>query len=239
MNRDRASGWQYAKLSGHINESAIEQRFNDSKFKTAFSKRLGIGEISSVSVGGLHETDVRSVFGDMTKSKTDLTVTLKDGKIINISIKKSSEGQVYLIGVERFIKGFEKQFARTIPDEIKELLHIYFFGSQKIKDLLNNTNVTKGETDSLIAYQNRHNRLVWTSIENWDIHKKNALLNWFKDNISDIADFCFARGLAADKKDWAQYIWYINLLGEDDFDEIFSIEDIKKAAAANTAKVYP
>lgn len=53
MGRDRATGWQHAKLSGHENESDVEQLFNDDNFKVAFSKRLGIGEIASATVGGL------------------------------------------------------------------------------------------------------------------------------------------------------------------------------------------
>lgn len=237
--RNRASGWQHAKLSGHENESDVEQLFKDEKFKAAFSKRLGIGEIEFASVGGLCETDVISVFGDKTKTKTDLTIKLKDGKTINVSIKKSAGGQVYLIGVERFIDGFEKQFGKTIPAEVKELLYIYFYGSPKTDGLLNSTAVTKGETPALITYQRRHNRLVWTSLKNWDKSKYDLLLNWFKENISDIADFCFARGLAKNSKDWAQYVWYINLLGEDDFDEIFSIDDIKQVMVAHTDEIYP
>ena len=83
---------------------------------------MGIGEIASATVGGLRETDVISVFGDKTKSKTDLTIVLKDGNTVNISIKKSWGGQVYLIGVDRFIAGFEKHFDKEIPAQIKELL---------------------------------------------------------------------------------------------------------------------
>ena len=239
MGRDRATGWQHAKLSGHENESDVEQLFKDDDFRAAFSKRLGIGEIASATVGGLRETDVLSVFGDKTKSKTDLTIILKNGNTVNVSIKKSWGGQVYLIGVERFIDGFEKQFKKTIPSQIKELLYIYFFGSPHTDSLLNNSKVISGETQSLVSYQKRHNRLVWTSLYNWDKSKADSLLKWFKDNIADIAEFCFSRGLAANQKDWAQYVWYINLLGEDDFDEIYSITDIKSALAAHTDEIFP
>lgn len=239
MNRNRASGWQHAKLSGHKNEADVGQLFNDDRFRIDFSKRLGIGEIESVSVGGLYETDVIGVLGDKTKSKTDLTIRLQDGKTVNVSIKKSAGGQVYLIGVDRFIAGFEKQFNKTIPSDVKELLYIYFYGSPMTNELLDTPSVVKGEAASLVAYQQRHNRLVWTSLKNWDENKYDLLLWWFKDNISDIAEFCFSRGLAANRKDWAQYVWYINLLGEDNFDEIFSIEDIKSAVAAATDGIYP
>lgn len=239
MGRDRATGWQHAKLSGHENESDVEQLFNDDNFKVAFSKRLGIGEIASATVGGLRETDVISVFGDKTKSKTDLTIVLKDGNTVNISIKKSWGGQVYLIGVDRFIAGFEKHFDKEIPAQIKELLYIYFYGSPKTDSLLNDAKVIANETATLVSYQKKHNRLVWTSLYNWDKSKADSLLQWFKDNISEIAEYCFARGLAKDKKDWAQYVWYINLLGEDDFDEIFSISDIKSAMSPHLDEVCP
>lgn len=237
--RNRATGWQHAKLSGHENESDVENLFTSEKFRSAFSERLGIGEIVSASVGGLCETDVISVFGDKTKSKTDLTITLASGRAVNVSIKKSAGGQVYLIGVDRFIDGFERQFQKIIPAEVKELLYIYFYGSPRINSLLSDSNVIRNESSDLVLYQRRHNRLVWQSLSNWDARKKDLLLNWFRENISDIADFCFGRGLAANPKDWAHYVWYINLLGEDDFDSIFAIEDIKDAVAAHIDDVFP
>ena len=66
-----------------------------------------------------------------------------------------------------------------------------------------------------------------------------SLLNWFKDNIDKIADFCFSRGLAKDSSNWAQYVWYINLLGEDNVDTIFSITDIKSAVIKHKELVFP
>mgnify|MGYP004542156941 FL=1 len=237
--RNRASGWQYAKISGHENESDVEVLFRNEEYRTAFSERLGIGKIVSASVGGLCETEVLSVFGDKTKSKTDLVLTLADGRNINISIKKSAGGQVYLIGVDRFIEGFEMQYGKTVPSGIKRLLYIYFYGSSETDSLLDDARVTTGETKSLIEYQRRHNRLVWTSLYNWDRENGDALLGWFKENVSEIADFCFARGLAANSCDWAQYVWYINLLGEDDFDEIYSVDDIKKAVTAESDSISP
>lgn len=237
--RDRAAGWQYAKLSGHENESDVEQLFKDEYFRDSFSRRLGLGEIASATVGGLRETEVVSVFGDKTKSKTDLTILLKDGHEVNISIKKSWGGQVYLIGVERFIEGFERQFGKPVPVQIKELLYLYFYGSPQTDSLLENPQVIANESSELVAYQKRHNRLVWQSLCNWDKEKADALLGWFKANVGELVEYCFARGLARDRKDWAQYVWYINLLGEEDFDELYSIEDIKKASLSCLEDICP
>lgn len=237
--RDRSSGWQHAKLSGHENESDVEHLFSDRAYCDAFSQRLGIGKIKSASVGGLCETDVPSVFGDKTKSKTDLQLFLEDGRTVNISIKKSWGGQVYLIGVERFIAGYEAQFSERIPDQVKDLLYMYFYGNAKTNALLSNPSVVNGQGAKLIQYQVRHNRLVWDSLYNMDKAAADTLLNWFKNNIDKIADFCFSRGLAADKSDWAEFVWYINLLGEDDVDTIFSVEDIKQAVKAHPEEVFP
>lgn len=237
--RDRASGWQHAKLSGHENESDVENLFNNALFCESFSKRLCIKKIKSASVGGLRETSVASVFGDKTKSKTDLQLTLEDNSVVNISIKKSCAGQVYLIGVDRFIEGYELQFNETIPNEIKGLLYLYFYGHPDTDNLLNKSTVTNGQSAKLIQYQQKHNRLVWDSLYNLDKNSAESLLNWFKDNIDKIADFCFSKGLAKDATEWADYVWYINLLGEDNVDTIFSIEDIKSAVKQHSDLIIP
>ncbi len=237
--RDRSSGWQYAKLSGHENEADVERLFQDLEFRNCFSRRLGIGAIKSATVGGLNETDVRSVLGDKTKSKTDLTLSLEDGGHVNISIKKSWGGQVYLIGVERFIDGFEKQFGEIIPADIKDLLSLYFYGNPKTEYLLSNPTVVANQSAGLIQYQKRHKRLVWASLFNLNESAAESLLNWIKSNIDKIAEYCFSRGLAANKEDWADYVWYVNLLGEDDVDEIYSVEEIKKAVKQHPELVFP
>ncbi len=227
IERDRATGWKHAKLSGHKNEKSVVDLFTNPNFCKSFSERLGIGNIINASVGGLHETDVECVIGGLTKSKTDLVLTLEDGKKVNISIKKSTGGQVYLISVDRFIAGYEKQFSTTIPDDIKDSLYLYFYGHEMTKQLLDRANIVADESDTIIRYQHRKGRLVWQSLVNYDSKKADRLLSWFKDNIDNIADFCFSKGLAKNKSDWADYVWYVNLLGENSFDTIFSVSDIK------------
>ena len=237
--RDRATGWQHAKLSGHKNENNVERLFDDTDFRERFSKRLGIGNIVSVSVGGLREKDVESVLGGVTKSKTDLVLLLEDGQRVNISIKKSEGGQVYLINVNRFIDGYEKQFSTTIPDDIKDSLHLYFYGHTQTLQLLNNTSVEADESETLIKYQQRKERFVWQSLVNYNLAKADRFLTWVKDNITNITDFCFSRGLAKNQSDWADYVWYINLVGEDDLDAIFSISDIKISVSNNKEYIKP
>ena len=237
--KNRATGWRHAKLSGHKNEAIVESLFKNEDFRTHFSKRLGIGKIISASAGGLCEKDVECALGGLTKSKTDLVLNTEDGRRINISIKKSAGGQVYLIGVDRFISGYEKQFSCTIPDDIQDSLKLFFFGHPATTDLLNNPAVTEGQSKKVIAYQKRKRRLVWDSLKQLNSQKAERLLNWFKANSSNLADFCFSRGLAKHKSDWAEFVWYVNYLGEADFDAIYSIEDIKTAVKENIELIVP
>ena len=101
--RSRAKGWQHAKLSGHRNEDLIANlvitnpQVQDELLRCAHKK----GKINRVAEGGLHEKNIPSILGDTTKSKPDLRLVMEDGTYVNISIKKSMGGQVFLINVDR------------------------------------------------------------------------------------------------------------------------------------------
>ena len=239
MTRDRAKGWQHAKLSGHQNEVAVQALFLDEQYCNDFSKRLGIKQIVNASTGGLHEHNVNSVMGKTTKSKTDLVLQLEDNSTINISIKKSYGGQVYLIGVDAFIDGFEAHFGESIPNGVKESLYLYFYRHPNIEQLLKDANLNNGLADSVQRYQSRKKRLTWNTLVKYSKADAEMFLQWIKDNIDKIAEFCFARGLAKDRENWADYVWYINTIGESDFDCIFRISDIKRAVKYYVNSIMP
>ena len=128
-HRDRASGWQHAKLSGHKNEDLVKEYLdNDDSFRKDFLKRINRynQEIIRTSIGGLHETDVPGVNGKKTKSKTDLKVYLNNGEIINVSIKKSYGGQVYFVRAGLFIETFEKQIGTAIPQNVQRAIKLFW-----------------------------------------------------------------------------------------------------------------
>lgn len=228
QHRDRAEGWQHAKLSGHKNEERVLRLFSNPDFCKTFSKRLNVAPIIGATIGGLNEKSVDGILGDSTKSKSDLSLTLQDNTYINISIKKSRGGQVYLIGVERFIEGFEKQFQVAIDDSIKNMMRLYFGGHPNMEEILKEINNKKEISEKIKRYQQRKQRLVWDSLCIYNKEGAYKLLSWFRDNIGDISTFCFGRGLAMKSEDWADYVWYTNLIGEDNIDKIFSIEEISK-----------
>ena len=228
--RNRSEGWRHAKISGHSNETDITKKINNSKkFRENFEKKLKLNsKIKSAVVGGLKEKNVEDVFGKSTKSKTDLTITLENNGKSNISIKKSLVGQVYLIGVERFLRGFEIQFKKKISQDVERSFKLFFGGTEDIISIIDNARLKniKDETKKKIKnYEKIKNRVTWSTLREYDLELSNTLIKWFKQNIEDIFLFCFQRGLSKKQTDWANFVWYKNELDENKIDLIL---DIKK-----------
>ena len=223
--RNRAEGWKHAKLSGHENEALVEAvTEKDGSLQERIlscGKKQGI-EVVKIDFGGLKETDVDCILGGKTKSKTDMHLYLKDNSSINISIKKSAGGQVFLIGVDRFIEGFEKQFKKVIPVNVKRAISLYWGTASDTKT------IAEEYGGANIAYELRKHRIVKETLDRYDSALSKALIDWFNDNILEIFDFCFSMGLATNESDWANIIWYRNELVENDMDDLYYIEDIKK-----------
>ena len=232
--RDRAEGWRYAKLSGHVNEEELEYKLNndESLFKELIHRILGNSNYSGdVKVGGKNEKSIPSVLGNRTKSKTDMQILLNDNISINISIKKSLGGQVYLIKTSRFIDGYEKQFKTKIPQDVKNAMMIFWGEHPQIKDLIK----TYGESDinSIRDYESRKQRLVASSLYRYNKNHADSLIEWFRENIGEIVLYCFSLGLAEDKSNWANYVWYKNVVGDNNVDSIYSVEDICNKSQEN------
>jgi hypothetical protein len=232
--RNRSEGWVHAKLSGHINEKRLEELLSsDVQYAADFSKRFGKDGISSLMIGGLCETSVPSIFGKSTKSKVDMLINWEDNSNSRISIKKSNGGQVYLIRTNRFIDGFEFHYG-SIPEEVKRGLRLYFGEGEEAKNLIESPFLIENVEEELIAYQKRKKRLVWDSLVKLDPDLASSLLIWFRENIGRIAEFCFSKGLAISDSDWAEYIWYKNMVDEEDFDEIISISELSRRSVNNS-----
>lgn len=240
--RNRAEGWKHAKLSGHSNETIITDKINlDNKFKEALAKRLNIkSTLKLATVGGLNETNVFDVFGGKTKSKTDLVLEWESNKT-NISIKKSAGGQVYLIGVNRFIDGFEKQFDKVIPADVERAIRLFIAGAHDVQEILEEKRLSVGVRTQIRVYEKVKNRLTWQTLEKYNIELTECLLDWFKSNIKELALFCFQRGLAANKEDWADFVWYHNEVQEEVKDSLFNINEMVEELASkkSIAQIMP
>lgn len=223
--RNRSSGWQYAKLSGHRNEKIIDNMLiDDIKYQNKILEFLHITDtkIAKIDYGGLHESSVQSILGNKTKSKTDMCIYLLNGKRINISIKKSFGGQVYLIPINRFIEGFELQYDTKIPENVKRAIELFWGSANDTSEIIQSIN------SKYINYELHKNRLTAETLKNYNIDLYNSLILWFKNNITYIFDFCFSKGLAKNEEDWADIIWYKNSIGENNLDALFNINDLKE-----------
>ena len=225
--RNRSEGWTFAKLSGHKNENRLSELINNNDiYRNHLKKRLGlIEEILSCKEGGIYETNTKDIFGKSTKRKTDLIITCTNNTFVNISLKKSRSGQAYLIGVDRFIEGFQKQFKLKIDKNIIEALNLFFGNSDKIQNIVNDPKY-KNISKKIKKYEIRKNRLTHETLVLYNSKLADSLINWFRQNIANLFLFCFERGLGAEKKDWAHFIFYLNLVEEVNIDNIFSINDL-------------
>ena len=233
-DRDRAMGWKHAKLSGHANENRIERLLQfDPAAQAKFLGRIGRGgrSIVSISGGGLGESHVPSVFGanEMTTPKADMYVTLDNGETVTFSIKKSAAGQVYLVTVEKFILAYERHF-EPIPDVVKRGIELYWGSAADTQSIIDRFGTCR-------ELENRKHRIVAETMRRYDPSLCDAFLDWFVRHAGNIAELCFARGGAKDRKDWAQYVWYRNELGETGIDAIFRISDIREAAAREAGRL--
>ncbi len=230
-HRNRATGWQHAKLSGHENEYNVKEKLDSDKaFQQHFLQRINRSdvEIEQTSIGGLHETSVPGVNGGKTKSKTDLKVYLSSNEVVNISIKKSPSGQVYFVRAGLFISTFEKQFNAEIPADVQRAINLFWAAADDAVEIINEF----GDRSHPKSFdlQIRHKSLNATTLKSYDEHLHNALLGWFADNAYRLAKLSFSMGAARDCDEWSDFVWYINLIDENDTDDIFLIEDICKAA---------
>lgn len=228
--RDRATGWQHAKLSGHKNEDLVKKLLDsDERFRQQFVNRIGrpSATIINTSIGGLHETNVPSVNGQKTKSKTDLKVYLDTNEVVNISIKKSLSGQVYFVRAGLFIDTFEKQFNSIIPSDVKRAINLFWAAAEDAVEIIEKFGDRSNSKN--FDLQMKHKSLNATTLKAYNEHLYDSLLCWFANNAYRLAKLSFSMGAVQESEEWSNFVWYINLLEENNADDIFFIEDICNA----------
>ena len=202
----------------------------DADYRKDFLSRVGYGNdtIKSTSIGGLHEKNVPGILGKKTKSKTDLKIFCNSGKTITVSIKKSLGGQVYFVRAGLFIDVYEKQFREKIPDDVQRAIKLFWAAADDATDIIEKY----GDRSDAKSYdlQIRHESLNATTLKSYDKNLYDSMLDWFSSHAYNLTKLAFTMGAAKDPAEWSEFVWYINLLGENDVDEIFHIEEICNAA---------
>lgn len=233
--RSRSEGWRHAKLDGHANEKEFaEMLVNDKEFVSILTdyvfEKMPKGT-PNISVDG--SKHVESIFGDKTTSKVDLTVTWKSGEQINISLKKSNSGQVWLISLPRFLSAIESHLAKEILTEVKIGLSLFIGGS----NITNYESYFEKALDSdkkmnpqFAELEIHQSRLVGKSIavnfpSIWD-----ATINFFNENIGLITKLSFSQGLAKSQRDAANLIVYNR---SNSGKSIFSLNKIIESVESN------
>lgn len=233
-HRDRAQGWQYAKVSGHNNEDLLTELLkNNVEVQKRFLDKINRRDARIVACDsdGINETDVPCALGGKTRNKADMMVTLSDDSLVGVSIKKSLGGQVFLISTKRFIEGMEAQYKIKIPEDVVRAIEL-FWGSAK--DIMA---IIRQYSSSYKQYEIEKHRLTADTLKKYNPRLGSALIDWFRNNIYCITDFCFSRGLALNDADTAAVIWYKNMLGEHDIDEIYQIDELCKKAEEHKQEI--
>lgn len=206
------------KLSGHKNEEMIAEALNrNSAFRAHFCERVGIpeDEFVAATAGGKHAPQVESVIGGKTAEKTDVRVLWRGGGLTNISIKKDSAGQIYLVTAKNFIAAYEAQYKTTVPDNVRRALALFIGEASDSKSILDATDTSvDGEFARKIAYEQNY-RLVFEVIRSYDAKMAEALLDWLKTKITTVCELCFSAGAVKDREKWANVLWYKNLVDAD------------------------
>lgn len=236
-SRNRSEGWQYAKITGHSNEEKVTNlTLNNKSIQDRLLNCMHLSNvnITNVKYGGLTEKNVPCIFdGETTKSKTDMWIELSNNKSIKVSIKKDTGGQVYLIAIDRFIKGYEIQYNETIPSDVKKAINLYF-GSDKEVNIPNIIQKYSYKNEKLIDLQIRKHRLVANTLKNYNEKLFYVLIEWFDKSSKNLFDFCFSKGLASNKNNYADIVWYINLVGDLELDTMINLKDTIKAIPKDT-----
>ena len=238
-NRNRSEGWRHAKLDGHANEKQfaellLRNREFISEIEKYITKKSPKGS-PEISVDGAKH--VESIFGDMTTSKVDLSMKWNSGEEINISLKKSNSGQVWLVSVPRFISAMEFHLKQKLDSEVQIGISLFIGGSNlaDFEDYFKRALASDKRKSPSIAEQEMHqSRLVAKSIEANFPSIWEATLNFFNANIDLITQLSFAQGLAKSLRDAADVIIYNKVT---DGPSIFPIPRIINNVKSSTKKI--
>ena len=211
--RNRSEGWSHAKKDGHANEEQFAEYLvaNDefiSKIEKHITKKFPKG-LPEITTDGTKQ--VESIFGDKTTSKVDVVMEWKSGELINISLKKSNNGQVWLVSVPRFISAIEIHLKHKMDAEAQIGISLFIGGTNlaNYEDYFDQALALDKKKNPIIAKQEAHqSRLVANSIQTHFPSVWEATINFFNVNIELITKLSFAQGLARYKKDIADLIIY-------------------------------
>jgi hypothetical protein len=212
-SRSRSEGWQHAKKDGHANETQFaKELLQNRNFISEIEKKIGTklpGVSPRVDVDGSKQ--VKSIFGDLTVSKVDLALKWQNLDSVNISLKKSPSGQVWLVTLPRFVAAIEYHSGKKLTGEELMGLSLFIGGENlgRYEKYYREALLNDSELFPRIANQEKHqSRLVASSIERNFPSIWQSTLRFMNKNIALITKLSFAQGLAESPLDSANLIVY-------------------------------
>ena len=211
----RAEGWKFAKHSGHDLEKSLAENLKcDPILATKLHEDCFASSNTDqpeVTVGGINAKPVPSVLDDHTQPKVDLSVCWNHNSTAKISLKKSVSGQVWLISLDRFLKGFKAQFSEEIPEDVCRGLKLFIgpLSEEEMRTALGHHKpcgpVRKKDGKQQEFHQQRFVAKTLDTIipDEWP-----KTLEWLRRELPRIVELCFKRGLCKSTNDHAEFIWW-------------------------------
>lgn len=228
----REAAGRKAKQKGHALEKLLAYRLRTEPLIAAWlATHCGqdrIAEDAEAYASGVHSEHVPSILGGWTSPKVDVAVHFDQP--LKVSVKMSPKSQLWLVPVDRFLAGFEVAFSQAVPEEVAQCLR-RFIGPLADEEL-------QGFHAIGLSQQEFHQRrLSLDSLAALNEDQLQRMLAWFSENMVEIAELSFSRGLAARQGDHAEYLWFFDpAIAEPDLDSpehslLISIAELKAAIA--------
>lgn len=208
--RNRSEGWQFAKLDGHKNEEELGVILRESSELTSFLHEIVYKEQQKyepkVLVDG--SKHVPSILGNSTVSKIDIDLVW-GGRNLGLSVKKSNDGQVWLVGVDKFVKAMTLLTGQSVPRDVEFVLSL-FIGGENLNNFQDefSSGLLRSTNERYYDLQVHQNRLMIKSIEGVFPEELSTTLEYFRENLRTITELMFFNGLASKPEHCAQVIIY-------------------------------
>ena len=238
MQRNRSEGWRFAKIDGHANEARFAEELLANpdlidEIEGLLDNSLPSGDPTVVADGN---KKVPSIFDDLTISKTDIEIKWDGGEQVNISVKKSTGGQVWLATLPRFVASVEREIG-TLDAGLVKGLSLYIGGANLagFEDDFDKAVAADASyfVPKMIAQEKRHKRLVAESMARSFPSEWKKVLEFFNEHIGLITRLSFAQGFALNEEDFADVVIYNQVTGDRN---IFPIEELIAAAEKDVLK---
>ena len=198
-NPNRANAGSVEGIAGRTYPVLVANRLdNDPKFLRQVCKLVHRAprEYKGVCAGKVLGRYAPCVVGSgLTKVKTALRIFWKDGTFSNFIVKKSNPAHICLKKVENFIPEFEAQFRKKIPYVVKRALALFIGRHPRQREILQSIPVNYvGDKVRDEVERTYHNRLTLASMYGYSETMADSLLEWFRNNSSDLFLYCFSMG---------------------------------------------